>query len=68
MGCKYLSNLLPTACTRTCIPLEEATGISTGKYNLKVKVRVTPAKVKLGKGSFACTVPYPGTSSPDLLT
>jgi len=35
---------LPADYTRTCIPLEEA----TGKYNLKV--RATPAKVRFGKG------------------
>ena len=45
MGCKRY--LYHAACIRTCIPLEEATGIPTGKYDLKV--RATPAKVRLAK-------------------
>ena len=39
---------LHATCTRPCIPLEVVTGISTGQYNLKV--RVTPAEVRLAKG------------------
>ena len=54
---------LPAACTRTCIPLEEATGISintTGKYDFKV--RSTQVKWDWPKEGF-----HKGVSSPDLL-
>jgi len=55
------SRQIPADYTRTCIPLEEG----TGKYNLKV--RATPALVRLAKGRPA-QFKSPGTSSPDLLS
>ena len=65
MGFKLLSNYFyrTVACTRTCIPLEEATGISTGKYDLKA----TTGKVRLAKEGLH-KVPYPGTASADLFS
>ena len=52
-GITISSIQLSAACTRTCIPLEEATGISTGKYDLKV--RATPASYdEVGQRKF-CT-------------
>jgi len=48
--------------TRTCVPFEEG----TGKYNLKV--RATPALVRLAKGRFAQLKSLSWYSSPDLLS
>jgi len=61
MGFKCLSNsFYHAACTRTCIPLKEATGIFT------VKMRATPAKMRLAKGRFAQSplTCYPGLVGP----
>jgi len=56
-GCKCLLNYFQNV----------ATGIPSIPQGYHSKVRATPAKVKLAKGRFAHKVPFPGTSSTDLL-